>query len=160
MISYQIVRFDPSLVASLEPLAHHRNLTSLSLFYSYYFGKCQSKMAELVSFLYSPDSSTRYSNSLHDFYVTFLECNKDFFVNSFFIRTASLWNSLPAVNFPLTYNINGFKSRVNRQGSLYSFFYDFYLIFILFFQGSKKMQTNANRWRGMPHRQINAKVRI
>ena len=40
MISYQIVRVVPSLVASLEPSAHHRNVASLSLFYSYYFGKC------------------------------------------------------------------------------------------------------------------------
>ena len=40
MISYQIVRVVPSLVASLEPLAHYRNVVSLSLFYSYYFGKC------------------------------------------------------------------------------------------------------------------------
>ena len=40
MISYQIVRVVPSLVAPLEPLAHHRNVASLSFFYSYYFGKC------------------------------------------------------------------------------------------------------------------------
>ena len=40
MISYQIVRVVPSLVASLELLAHHRNVASLRLFYSYYFGKC------------------------------------------------------------------------------------------------------------------------
>ena len=38
MISYQILHVVPSLVASLEPLAHHRNVASLSLFYSYYFG--------------------------------------------------------------------------------------------------------------------------
>ena len=30
----------PSLAASLEPLAHHRNVASLSLFYRYYFGRC------------------------------------------------------------------------------------------------------------------------
>ena len=40
MISYQIVRVVPSLVASLEPSAHHRNVASLSIFYRYYFGKC------------------------------------------------------------------------------------------------------------------------
>ena len=40
MISHQIARVVPSLVASLEPLAHHRNVASLSLFYSYYIGKC------------------------------------------------------------------------------------------------------------------------
>ena len=30
----------PSLAASLEPLAHRRNIASLSLFYRYYFGRC------------------------------------------------------------------------------------------------------------------------
>ena len=38
----------PSLAASLEPLAHRRNVASLSLFYRYYFGRCSSELAELV----------------------------------------------------------------------------------------------------------------
>ena len=39
---------DPSLAASLEPLAHCRNVASLSLFYRYYFGRCSSELAQLV----------------------------------------------------------------------------------------------------------------
>ena len=35
-------------------------------------------------------------------------------VNSFFPRTARLWNSLPMECFPLTYDLSGFKSRINR----------------------------------------------
>ena len=35
----------PSLAASLEPLAHRRNVASLSLFYRYYFGRCSSELA-------------------------------------------------------------------------------------------------------------------
>ena len=31
----------PSLVASLESMAHRRGVASLSLFYRYYFGRCQ-----------------------------------------------------------------------------------------------------------------------
>ena len=34
----------PSLAASLEPLAHGRNVASLSLFHRYYFGGCSSEM--------------------------------------------------------------------------------------------------------------------
>ena len=41
---------DPSFAASLEPLAHCRNVASLSLFYRYYFGRCS---AELVPLPYS-----------------------------------------------------------------------------------------------------------
>ena len=38
----------PSLAASLESLAHRRNMASLSLFYRYYFGRCSSELAQLV----------------------------------------------------------------------------------------------------------------
>ena len=42
----------PSLATSLEHLAHHRNVASLSLFYRYYFGRCSSKLAQLVPLLF------------------------------------------------------------------------------------------------------------
>ena len=38
----------PSLSASLEPLAHCRNVPSLSLFYRYYFDRCSSELAQPV----------------------------------------------------------------------------------------------------------------
>ena len=38
----------PSLAASLESLAHHRIVASLSLFYRYCFGRCSSELAQLV----------------------------------------------------------------------------------------------------------------
>ena len=85
----------PSLAASLEPLAHRRNVASLSLFYRYYFGRCSSELAQLVPLPYSRERSTRYSDRLHDFSVTIPRCYKDVYVNSFFPRTARLWNSLP-----------------------------------------------------------------
>ena len=49
----------PSLAASLEPLVHCRNLTSLSLFYRYFLGRCSSELAELVPLCFSPGRSTR-----------------------------------------------------------------------------------------------------
>ena len=104
----------PSLAASLEPLAHRRNVASLSLFYRYYFGICSSELAQLVPLPYSRGRSSRYSDRLHDFSVTIPRCYKDVYVNSFFPRTARLWNSLPIECLPLTYDLNGFKSRINR----------------------------------------------
>ena len=97
----------PSLATSLEPLAHRRNVASLSLFYRYYFGRCSSELAHLVPFPYSRGRSTRYSDRLYDFSVTIPR------YYSFFPRTARLWNSLPIECFPLTYDLNGFKSRIN-----------------------------------------------
>ena len=102
----------PSLAASLEPLAHRRNVASLNLFYSYFFGRCSSELTELVPLPYSRWRSTRYSDRLHDFSVTIPRCYKD--VYSFFPRTAKVWNSLPIECFPLTYDLSGFKSRIDR----------------------------------------------
>ena len=72
------------------------------------------KLAQLVPLPYSRGRSTRYSNKLHDFSVTIPRCYKDVYVNSFFPPTARLWNSLPIECFPLTYDLSGFKSRINR----------------------------------------------
>ena len=99
----------PSLAASLECLAHHQNAVSLSLFYRYYIGGCSSELVQLVPLPYSRGRSTRYSDRWHDFSVT-----KDVYVNSFFPRTARLWDSLPIECFPLIYDLSGFKSRINR----------------------------------------------
>ena len=74
----------------------------------------------------------RYSNMFDYFSVTIPSCYKDVFVNSFFPSTARLWNSLPAECLPLTYDLNGFKSRVYRvQSSLLSFLYAFHHLCLL-----------------------------
>ena len=70
---------------SLEPLAHCWNVASLSLFYRYYFSRCSSKLAQLVSLPYSRERSTHYSDILHDFSVTIPRSCKDIYVNSFFL---------------------------------------------------------------------------
>ena len=98
---------------SLEPLAHRRNVASL--FYRYYFGRCSSELAQLAPLSFSRGRSTRYSDRLHDFSVTIARCYKNVHVNSFFPGTAKLWNSLPIECFPLTYDLCGFKSRINRH---------------------------------------------
>ena len=74
----------PSLAASLEPLAYHGNVASLSLLYRYYFGRCSSELAELVPLPYFGVRSTCYSHSLHDFSFTIHRCYKNVYVNSFF----------------------------------------------------------------------------
>ena len=96
----------PSRAASLEPLAHRQNVVSLSLFCRYYFGRCSSELAQLVPLPFSRGRSTRYSDRSHDFSVTIPRCYKDIYVNSFFRRTARLWNYPPIECFPLTYNLN------------------------------------------------------
>ena len=73
----------PSLAASLESLAHRRNVSSLNLFYKYYFSRCSSELAQLVPLLYSGRRSTHYSGRLHDFSVTVPRHYKDDRILSF-----------------------------------------------------------------------------
>ena len=83
--------FGPSLADSLEPLAHCRNVASLSLFYRHYFGRCFSELAELVP---PPFFQGRSTCRLYDISITIRRCYKDVYV-SFFPRRARLWNSWP-----------------------------------------------------------------
>ena len=93
----------PSLPASLEPLAHRRNVACSSLFQRYYFGRSSSEMTQLVPFPFSRGRSICYTDRLYDFSVTIARCYKDVYVNSFFPRIARLWNLLPIECFSLTY---------------------------------------------------------
>ena len=72
---------DPSLAASLEPFAHCWNKVSLRFFCRYYFGRCLFELAQLVPLPKSRGRSTRYSDGLHDLYIT---------IPSFFPCTAKL----------------------------------------------------------------------
>ena len=72
----------PSLAAFLELLAHFQNVATLSLLYSYYFGRCSSELAQLVPVSYSQGKSTCYSDRLLDFSVTIPRCYKDVYVSS------------------------------------------------------------------------------
>ena len=102
------------LLLVTETLAHCQNVVRLSLFYRYYFGICPSKLTEQVPLPYSCGRSSRYSNRMHNFSVI-PRCYKDVYVSSIFSHTVRFWNSFPAKCFPLIYDLNGFKSTVNRH---------------------------------------------
>ena len=57
----------PSLVTSLESLAHRQKVASSSPFCRYHFDGCLSKLAVLVPLPPSYGRSTRYSNKFHSF---------------------------------------------------------------------------------------------
>ena len=105
----------PSVAASLERLAHCRYWNvgiTYHLFYRYCFVICLSELAELVPLPYSQGWSTSCSDRFHDFSVTIPKFYKDDYINNFFPHTARLWNYLHIEWFPLAYDLNGFKSRV------------------------------------------------
>ena len=97
-------------------------------------------MSQLFPLSFYWGRSTSYSDRLHDFFVTILRCYNDVYVNSFFPCIARLWNSLPIECFPLTYDLNSFKSWIDRNlltvGSFFlkrfpGCFYLFVLLFLV-----------------------------
>ena len=62
-----------SLAASLEALAHRRNIASLRLLCSYYLGRRSSELAELIQPPRSRGRSTLHSIKLLDFLSPFLD---------------------------------------------------------------------------------------
>ena len=122
----------PPLAAFLEPLVHRRNVASLNLFCRYYFGRCSSELAQLVPLPFSRGRSTRYSDRFMIFLSPFL------YVTRMSMPTVSFLAQLDSgiECFPLTYNLYGFKSRINRHLlTVGSFERDFLyaLIFLCFF---------------------------
>ena len=122
----------PSLANSLEPLAHRQNVASLSLFYKYYFVICSCELAQLVPLPFSRRRSTRYSDRLHVFSGTIHRCLCQLFLSS---HSKTLEFSAYRM-LPLTYDLNGFKSRFNTHLlTVGSFATDllYALIFLCFF---------------------------
>ena len=105
----------PLPAASLEPLAHRGNVASLRLFYRYCFGRFSFEVAQLVPLPYAIRRSTGYSDRLDDVSVTIPRCYKHVYVNSFFLCTDTLWNSLSIECFPFTYDLNRFQTRISRH---------------------------------------------
>lgn len=106
---------DKKLVTTkLHSLAHRRNVACLSVFYRLYFGECARALHELIppSPFYHRES--RRTAEYHPHLVDIPSQRTKRFSASFLMRTAKVWNSLPASVFPSSYNPNLFKARVNR----------------------------------------------
>ena len=99
-----------TLAASLEPLAHRQNVASYSIYYRCYFGSSLN----LFHFLILEGGLLVILIDCMIF-VTIPTCYDDVYVSSFLTSTARLWNSLPIEFFPLTYDLSGCKSRINRH---------------------------------------------
>ena len=111
-----------------------------------------SELAQLVPLPFSRGRSTCYSDRLHDFSVTIPRCYKDVYVNSFFPRTARLCNSLPIECFPLTYDLSGFTSGINRHILTESSFLTFPVCFNLFcasFSGKTMPRSGGSALHGV-----------
>ena len=71
-----------------------------------------SELTQLAPLPYSRGRSTRYSDRLHDF-STFLDVTRMAMSTVSFLAQLDS-NSLLIECFPLTYDLNGLKARINR----------------------------------------------
>ncbi|XP_065645759.1 uncharacterized protein LOC136076213 [Hydra vulgaris] len=108
----------PALTANLQPLSHCRNVASLSLFYKYYNGYCSNELASLVPSTKFHFRVTRHLIKSHPFTATVPKCSKSSYSSSFFLRTSVLWKWLSLSCFTDSYNLQSFKSSVNRYLAL------------------------------------------
>ena len=105
---------DPELTANFQSLSHRRAVGSLSLFYRYYFGLCSSKLQKIVPRPVVYRKNTRKAPNLNPYLVSIDRCRTSSHASSFIPKTAALWNKLPVDVFPLTRNLQQFKTRINK----------------------------------------------
>ena len=104
------------LFQTLPTLGHRRNVACLSLFYRYFHGKCSTELHDLVPPQWKFNRNTRLAISCanHPHFLRLPLAKTKFHSKSFFLRTAEMWNTLPAECFPQLYNLDLFKSNVNK----------------------------------------------
>ena len=101
-------------------------------FIRYYFGRSSSELAELFPLSYSRERYSCYFDRLHDFTAIIPKQNDDNCVYSSFLCAAKLWNFFPVECFPLTYDLNSFRSTVTGHLSFLGHFYQLFFYPFLF----------------------------
>ena len=105
------------LYLTLPSLSHRRNVASLSLFYRYFHGRCSGELHESVPRGRTFSRRTRFALECetHPHYLNIPYIRTKFHAESFMPRVSKLWNKLPSTCFPAEYNLQTFKSRVNKH---------------------------------------------
>ena len=109
------------LGSSLQTLSHRRSVATLSLLYRYFHGNCSTSLFNLVPPVRVFERATRLSASSHPYTLAVTRCRTKSYSNSFFPRSASLWNSLPSGCFPPSYDLASFKRNINSYLQLSCF---------------------------------------
>ena len=100
------------LVHHLLPVLNSRLMIEIKPVFSVDITVVNVHQNRLNLFPLSQRWSNCYSGRLHIYLSPFLDVMRTVYVNSFFPRIGRNWNSLPIECFPLTYDQNGFKSRI------------------------------------------------
>ncbi len=101
---------------TLKSLKHRRNVTFLSIFYSYFHGYCSSELTSCMPppLLPRPRWRRRFAFS-HPYSVHLTNARVNQHLHSFIPFVGKLWNSQANSVFPLAYDLYSFKRWVSRQ---------------------------------------------
>ena len=95
--------------------SHRSNVSSVSLFYSYFHADCSSELANYMPPSFSQPHCTRLSTSFHSYSVHFCNARVNQYLYFFIPYTGKLWKSLPLSVFLPDYNLKSFKRGVSRH---------------------------------------------
>jgi hypothetical protein len=107
---------DSSLTNGLDPLQHRRNVADLTLFNKYLFDESVSNEIEAILPRYKTyKRCTREAQSAHPNTVLISQSRTNSLQKSYFIIVAPLWNKLPCTVFPISFNVQAFKTNVHIE---------------------------------------------
>ena len=106
------------LAVSFWPLAHCQNVASLSFFIGITLVDVHLNWLNWFHFLVLRGGLLAIPIDCMLFLSPFLDVTRMSTSTVSFLSQLEFWNSLPKEPFPLTYDLNGLKSRINRHFSL------------------------------------------
>ena len=115
----------PPSASTLDPLSLRLKVTSLSLFYRYYFGHCSDELAACIPPPMARPRSTRQASFAHNYCVELSNARINRFSDGFFPSTFCLWNSLPPSVFLASFNLPSKGRSITTLGTRW---YDSFLL--------------------------------
>ena len=113
-VQSKAIRLINNLTNSFQYLSHRLLVADLSIFYCCFHGNCSLEIKNIIPGPVRHFRTTRSSTQSEPFQVTLPNPQTLAHKLSFIPRTSQIWNTLPSLAFPETYNLTSFKYNINK----------------------------------------------